>query len=461
MQIFCQCASLDKPDVSDIVFRPCCTRRKTDSLLIHIVAEALCRVVLAAQCAVNHDIGIQPNRLRTEIHILQTDCIALRRDLMLGFACKNNLVRSGHLQIKAVVQLAEITVDRNRTGSQAALLTSGPNEKIAADIERIVLISHDEIALTELRIFYRFRIDFRGEELIVAGHIQRTAVQVHSAARMDQVALDRQRVTVQIQLACCDGVVAGDDSILLQRSAVFTADTDMELTEIAGHLRCRKCIIGIDAFFGCIPDFQCAESGTVIRHCNGLLLRAVHNERQIISRIEVAAIGYKVALEFNHARLQNALTQITGIVREVSVDNQAAVRVCHVHAFMPIAVIDCKILTGQFALGNPQNAVASDFHIAVDGQNTGLIRQRKRRAVNDDIADLCRCSDRPGCSAGDYQILEFCCRLFGRRIRFTGFCLRFAFLFCAFLLFLSFRSRSSLRRNCHRQAQERIRILDK
>ena len=75
MQIFRQCTSLDKANIADIIFRPCCTCRKTDCLLIHIIAETFCRVVLAAQCAVNHNIRIQPNRLRTEIHILETNRI--------------------------------------------------------------------------------------------------------------------------------------------------------------------------------------------------------------------------------------------------------------------------------------------------------------------------------------------------------------------------------------------------
>ena len=63
------------------------------------------------------------------------------------------------------------------------------------------------------------------------------------------LALNRQRMSVQIQLTGCQRVVAGQDGILFQRSAVLSADSDMELTEIAGNLRCGDRVIGIDTLF--------------------------------------------------------------------------------------------------------------------------------------------------------------------------------------------------------------------
>ena len=426
MHILCQRAAFCKAHIAGEALSDFRTRSNADRLLCFIVAASADGIAAAVQRTVHIDIGISADSLRAEINILETDRVTVRIDIMLGPAGKNNLMRAGHLEIGAVIELMDIALDRHGTGGQIGLLASCADDPVAVDIERIVLICHNEIALAELIIRNRLGIELRSKEHIIASDIERTAVQVDSAACVDQVALNRQRMSVQIQLTGCQRVVAGQDGILFQRSAVLSADSDMELTEIAGNLRCGDRVIGIDTLFRGIPDLQRTESGIVIRHRDLLRSVAAHDEGQIGCRIEIAALAVKITLERDHAGFQVIRIQITGSMCEAAVDCQAAVRVCHRQRFIIVSGIDREILTGQSALGDPQHTVIPDGDIAVNRQDAVLIRQRKHgaRAVDHQIADFCRSCDRLRRSVGDHQILILRRRFFGRCIGLIGFLFR-------------------------------------
>ena len=177
--------------------------------------------------------------------------------------------------------------------------------KITADRHTVRFVCHNQRTAADAGIGNFLSVCNAGCKIIVAVDNQRTAVDQNFTGILNQVALDRQLMTVQIQRTDNQFIVAVNDRILRQLLSDILALTEVHLAVCrVFHLIDIQDAFDCNSVFTRIAEYDFIQSAVNRNQLNRLLFRAVEDHLMCAVCLEASVVNCEIAADRDRSGFQ-------------------------------------------------------------------------------------------------------------------------------------------------------------